>query len=113
MQYFNNIYLGNLFREETIMTRKTSIPTRPGFRRTYWHVLAWIGWTFLVLGVSAMSLKNRDALQTITAAHFSWEVGAADTEVAQRFGQMVTAPLMASPVAAEPDPGSAAIASYN
>ncbi len=95
------------------MTRKTSIPTRPGFGRTYWHLLAWIGWTFLVLGVSAMSLKNRDALQTITAAHFSWPVGAADTEVAQRFGQIDTAPLMASPVAAEPDPRSAAIASYN
>ena len=95
------------------MTRKTSIPTRPGFRRTYWHVLAWIGWTFLVLGVSAMSLKNRDALHTITTAHFSWPVGAADSEVAQRYGQIDTAPLMASPLAAEPDPGPAAIANFD
>ena len=95
------------------MTRKTSIATRPGFRRTYWHLLAWIGWTFLVLGVSAMSLKNRDALHTITTAHFSWSVGAADSEVAQRYGQIDTAPLMASPLAAEPDPGSAAIANFD
>ena len=95
------------------MNRKTSIATRPGFRRTYWHLLAWIGWTFWVLGVSAMSLKNRDALHTITTAHFSWSVGAADSEVAQRYGQIDTAPLMASPVAAEPDPGSAAIANFD
>ena len=95
------------------MNRKTSIATRPGFRRTYWHLLAWIGWTFLVLGVSAMSLKNSDALHTITTAHFSWPVGAADSEVAQRYGQIDTAPLMASPVAAEPDPGSAAIANFD
>ena len=95
------------------MTKKITIPTRPGFRRTYWHVLAWIGWTFLVLGVSAMSLKNRDALHTITTAHFSWPVGAADSEVAQRYGQIDTAPLMASPVTAEPDPGSAAIANFD
>ena len=94
------------------MTGKTSIPTRSGLRRTYWHLLAWIGWTFLVLGVSAMSLKNRDALHTITTAHFSWPVGAADSEVAQRYGQIDAAALMASPVAAEPDAGPAAIASY-
>jgi len=95
------------------MNRKITIPTRPGFRRIYWHVLAWIGWTFLVLGVSAMSLKNRDALHTITTAHFSWPVGAADSEAAQRYGQIDTALLMASPVAAEPDPGSAAIANFD
>ena len=95
------------------MTRKTSIPTRPGFGRTYWHLLAWIGWTFLVLGVSAMSLKNRDALHTITTAHFSWPVGAADSEVAQHYGQIDTAPLMASPLAAEHDPGPAAIANFD
>lgn len=95
------------------MTRKTTMPTRSGFGRTYWHVLAWIGWTCLVLGVSAMSLKNRDALHPISTAHFSWPVGAADSEVAQRYGQIDAVPLMASPVAAEPDPGPAAIAGYD
>lgn len=95
------------------MTRKTTIPTRPGFGRTYWHLLAWIGWTFLVLGVSAMSLTNRDALQTITMAHFSWPVDAADSEVTHRFGQIDPAPLMASPVPAEPYPGPTAVVSYN
>lgn len=95
------------------MTRKTTLATRTGFRRTCWHLLAWIGWIFLMLGVSAMSLRNRDAFHTITAAHFLWPVGAADSEVAQRFGQIDAAPLMASPVAAEPDAGPAAIASYD
>ena len=66
------------------MTRKTTIPTRRGLGRTYWHLLAWIGWTCLVLGVSAMSLKDHDAVATVTASHFSWPVGPADGDTAQR-----------------------------
>ena len=96
-----------------IMTRKTTIPTRRGFGRTYWHLLAWIGWTCLVLGVSAMSLKDHDAPHSLTTAVLSWPVGPADTELAQRYGQIDAAPLMASPVAAEPNPGPAAIANYD
>ena len=96
-----------------IMTRKTTIPTRRGFGRTYWHLLAWIGWTCLVLGVSAMSLKDHDTPHSLTTAVLSWPVGPADTEVAQRYGQIDAAPLMDSPVATEPNPGPAAIANYD
>lgn len=95
------------------MTRKTTIPTKRGFSRTYWHVLAWIGWTCLVLGVSAMSLKDHDAFHIPPAALVPWPVGPADSEVAQRYGQVDPAALMASPVAAEPNPGPAAIANYD
>lgn len=95
------------------MTRKTSIFSRPGSGRTYWHLLAWIGWTCLVLGVSAMSLKNHNAIRTLTAAHLSWPVGPADSDVAQRYGQTDPSPLMASSVAAEPDAGPAAIANFD
>ncbi len=95
------------------MQRKTSIPSGSGLRRTYWHVLAWIGWTFLMLGVSAMSLKNRDALHALTTAQYLWPGGAADGKVALIYGPIDTAPSMASPCAAEPDRGSAAIASFD
>lgn len=95
------------------MTRKTTIPTQRGFGRTYWHLLAWIGWTCLVLAVSAMSLSDHDAVQTLTTTQLSWPVGPADSEVAQRHGPLDSAPLMASPVAAEPNPGPAAIANYD
>jgi hypothetical protein len=96
-----------------IMTRKTTIPTRRGYDRIYWHLLAWIGWTCLVLGVSAMSLTDNDALRTLTTTRFPWPVGPADSDVAQRYGQIDAALLMASPVAAEPNPGPAAIANYD
>ena len=78
------------------MTRKTAMPTRPGFGRTYWHLLAWIGGTFLVLGVSAMSLKDHDAVYTINTAHFLWPGDAADNEVARCYRQIDTALSMAS-----------------
>ena len=78
------------------MSRKTTIPTRTGFGRTYWHLLAWIGWTCLVLGVSAMSLKDHDALRTLTTAHFSWPGDAVESEVTRCYEQIDTAPPMAS-----------------
>lgn len=94
------------------MNRKSTIPTQRGFARTYWHLLAWIGWTCLVLGVSAMSLEGHDSLSGLTTSALSWPIGPADKEVAQRHGQIDAALLMASPVAAESDPGPAAIANY-
>lgn len=109
IQRFQHVFIQGV----KIMTRKTTIPTKRGFGRTYWHLLAWIGWTCLVLGVSAMTLTDNDAVYTITNAHFSWPVGAADSEAAQRYGQIDAAPLMASPIAAEPNPGPAAIAYYD
>jgi hypothetical protein len=106
--------LQNVFTQGVkIMTRKTTIPTQRGFGRTYWHLLAWIGWTCLVLGVSAMSLKNQDAAHAIATADLSWPVGPADADVAQRYGQTDPAALMASPKADEPNPGPAAIANYD
>ena len=109
IQRFQHVFIQGV----KIMTRKTTIPTRRGFGRTYWHLLAWIGWTCLVLGVSAMSLKDHESLQSLTTAVLSWPVGSADAEAAQRYGQIDAAPLMASPVAAEPNPGPAAIANYD
>jgi hypothetical protein len=92
-----------------IMTRNTTIPTRRGLERTYWHLLAWIGWTCLLLGVSAMTLKEQDSLHTISTAYLSWPVGPADSEMAQRYAQTDPAPLMASPVATKLNPGPAAM----
>lgn len=113
LQRFEQLFIQEFIQGVIIMTRKTTIPTRRGFGRTYWHLLAWIGWTCLVLGVSAMSLKDHESLHALSMAVISWPVGPADTEVAQRYGQIDHAPLMASPVAAEPNPGPAAIANYD
>jgi hypothetical protein len=109
IQRFKRVFI----QGSNIMNRKTTIPTRHGFGRTYWHLLAWIGWTCLVLGVSAMSLKDHDSLHGLTTAVLSWPVGPADNEVAPRYGQIDVAPLMASPVDDEPNPGPAAIANYD
>jgi hypothetical protein len=96
-----------------IMRRRTIIPTHRGFARTYWHLLAWIGWTCLVLGVSAMSLQDQDSLRSLTTAALSWPVGPADKEVAQRYGQTDGSQMMPSPAPAEPNPGPTAIGNYD
>jgi hypothetical protein len=95
------------------MTRKTTIPTRRGLGRPYWHLLAWIGWTCLVLGVSALSLKDHDSLHALTTAVLSWPADPAASEMAKRHGQVDVAPLMTSPAAAESKPGPAAVADYD
>lgn len=95
------------------MISKTTLPTHRRFGGTYWHLLVWIGWICLVLGVSAMSLRDHDAVEALSTMHVAWPAGPADSEVARHHGQIDAAPLMASPLAAEPDPGPAAIANYD
>lgn len=94
------------------MSRKSTLPTRRGFGRTYWHLLAWIGWTCLVFGVSAMSMTSSPSDYAMRV-QLLWPIGPLDVEAADHYGRIDHAPLMSSSVPAEADPGPAAIANYD
>jgi hypothetical protein len=92
-------------------TISTQSPRR-GPVRKYRHLLSWIGWTCLVLGVSAMSLTGPHAAH-VDSVSTAWPIGPADPETANRFGRIDPAPLMSSNTPAEPNPGPAAIGNYD
>lgn len=94
------------------MSRKSTNSTQRGFGRTYWHLLAWIGWTCLVLGVSAVSMTGSHSDHAISV-QLLWPVGPLDPKAAGHYGQIDHAPLMSSSVPTEINPGPAAIANYD
>ncbi len=94
------------------MSKRFTLPTRRGFGRAYWHLLAWIGWTCLVLGVSAMSMTGLHS-GSLASVSFPWPIAPADQDTSNRYGHIDHAPLMSSTTAAEPDPGPAAIGNYD
>ena len=94
------------------MSRKSTIPTRRGFGRTYWHLLAWIGWTCLVLGVSAMSMTGSHSDRAMPV-QLLWPVDSLDGRAAGHDGHIDHALLMSSSVPAEADPGPETIAKYD
>ena len=97
------------------MRKSTAVPTLQTHRSRLSilrPLVAWLGIFLSLLGLSALALDYAEAPDPITYVDAVWPVGPADPAIAQTYGRMNSAPLMASPGSSAPETDLPSTASH-